>query len=398
MNPYLSRLLPYPFERLALLKEGVQPSGDNTPIAMSMGEPQHAAPDFVADEIIANLHGLSRYPLTRGSDELRQAIAGWVTRRFDLPAGSIAADRHVLPVNGTREALFAFGQCQLDGRDHPLVHMPNPCYQIYEGAALLAGAEPYYLNTTEQTGLLPDFNTVPNDVWERCQLVYICSPGNPTGAVLSNDQLQQLIGFSDAYDFVIAADECYSEIYGDEQNPPPGLLGAAAAIGRHDYRRCIVFHSLSKRSNVPGLRSGFVAGDEQLIQRFLRYRTYHGCAMAPPSQAASIRIWNDEQHVQKNRELYRQKFAAVLDILKPVLNVEAPQGGFYLWPKTPVDDTEFARGLYEQFNVTVLPGSFLSRDAHGVNPGRNHVRMALVPPLEECIEAAERIRQYVARL
>lgn len=398
MNPDLQRLLPYPFERLARLKAGITPPAALPHVNLSIGEPKHQPPHFVAEQLISHLHGLATYPLTRGSDELRTAMAEWLVRRFDLPAGSIDPARHILPVNGTREALFAFAQAVIDRSRAPRVVMPNPFYQIYEGAALLAGAEPWFQNTTAETGYRPDFGSVPTEVWERCQLVYICTPGNPSGAVLDTAALQQLIGLADRHDFVIAADECYSELYPDETAPPTGLLAAAAAMGRTDYRRCVVFHSLSKRSNLPGLRSGFVAGDADVMAGFLRYRTYHGCSMPPATQAASLAAWTDEAHVRDNRELYRQKFAAVLNTLDGALDVRMPDAGFYLWARTPVDDTEFARGLFAQQNVTVLPGSYLSRDAHGINPGRDHVRMALVAPLEECVEAAQRIRAYVEGL
>ncbi|MFN2309475.1 MAG: succinyldiaminopimelate transaminase [Gammaproteobacteria bacterium] len=398
MNPDLQRLLPYPFERLAQLKTGITPPAGLAPVNLSIGEPKHQPPHFVAEQLISHLHGLASYPLTRGSDELRATIGAWLTRRFALPAGSIDPARHVVPVNGTREALFAFAQAVIDRSRAPRVVMPNPFYQIYEGAALLAGAEPWFLNTLAATGYKPDFAAVPAQVWERCQLIYICTPGNPSGAVLDSAELQQLIELADRHDFVIASDECYSELYPDESHPPTGLLAAAAAMGRTDYRRCVVFHSLSKRSNLPGLRSGFVAGDAEVLAGFLRYRTYHGCSMPPATQAASIAAWRDESHVRENRELYRKKFAAMLDILGTVLDVRAPDASFYLWPRTPIDDAEFARGLFAQQNVTVLPGSYLSRDAHGGNPGRNHVRMALVAPLEECIEAARRLRTYVQSL
>jgi N-succinyldiaminopimelate aminotransferase len=398
MNPDLQRLLPYPFERLARLKAGSVPPAALAHVNLSIGEPKHQPPHFVAEQLISHLHGLASYPLTRGSDELRMVIGEWLTRRFALPAGSVDPARHVLPVNGTREALFAFAQAVVDRSRAPLVVMPNPFYQIYEGAAFLAGAEPWFQNTLAATGYQPDFGAVPAHVWDRCQLIYICTPGNPSGAVLDTTALQQLIELADRHDFVIASDECYSELYPDEANPPTGLLAAAAAMGRTDYRRCVVFHSLSKRSNLPGLRSGFVAGDADILAGFLRYRTYHGCSMPPATQAASIAAWQDETHVRENRELYRRKFAAVLDILGGVLDVQAPDASFYLWPRTPIDDAEFARGLFAQQNVTVLPGSYLSRDAHGGNPGQDHVRMALVAPLEDCVEAAKRIRDFVAGL
>jgi N-succinyldiaminopimelate aminotransferase len=398
MNPDLDKLQPYPFQKLATLKQGTQPPAELEHIALSIGEPKHPTPTLISEALLEHLHGLASYPLTRGSDALRETIGDWLTRRFTLPAGSIDPARHVLPVNGTREALFAFAQTVVDRSRDALVLMPNPFYQIYEGAALLAGAQPWFLNCTRENGYLPDFDAVPDTVWERCQLLYLCSPGNPTGAVIDEATLARLIGRAEEHDFIIASDECYSELYPDESNPPAGLLGAAARAGYTDYRRCVVFHSLSKRSNAPGLRSGFVAGDADVLERFHQYRTYHGCAMAPPSQAASIAAWSDEDHVRGNRDLYREKFAAVLETLGPVLDVAAPQAGFYLWPRTPITDTEFARGLYDRHNVTVLPGSYLSREAHGINPGERHVRMALVAPLDECREAAQRIRDYIESL
>lgn len=398
MNPDISRLHTYPFEKLARLKEGTEPPADREPIALSIGEPKHAAPGFVIEELITHLHGLATYPSTKGMPALRQAISDWLTRRFGIAQGTVDPERHVLPVNGTREALFAFAQAVVDRGQQPLVLLPNPFYQIYEGAVLLAGAQPWLLNTTEATGFVPDLDNVPQHVWRRCQLIYVCTPGNPTGAVIDRATLSRLIGLAETYDFVIASDECYSEIYDDEDDPPPGLLEAATAMGNAEFRRCVVFHSLSKRSNLPGLRSGFVAGDADILRRFYRYRTYHGCAMPPPSQAASIAAWRDEAHVQRNRILYRQKFAAVLDILRDRLEVSPPAGTFYLWPRTPVSDTEFARRLHAQENVTVLPGSFLSRRTPAGDPGGNRVRMALVAPLDECVEAAERIRSFLSTL
>jgi N-succinyldiaminopimelate aminotransferase len=398
MNPDLTSLQPYPFERLAKLKAGVTPATTAAHIALSIGEPKHATPQFIIDALARGLNGLTQYPATKGLASLRESIAQWLTRRFRLRAGTIDAERHVIPVSGTREALFAFAQAVVDRGAQPLVLMPNPFYQIYEGAALLAGAQPYFLNTTAATGFVPDFDAVPEDVWQRCQLLYICSPGNPTGAVLDVATLQALIERADRYDFVIAADECYSELYFDENHPPAGLLQAAALMGRDDYRRCVVFHSLSKRSNVPGMRSGFVAGDARVIEQFLLYRTYHGCALPLYVQAASTAAWNDEGHVRANRELYRKKFAAVIDVLRPALDVQQPDGGFYLWPRLPLDDQDFTRRLFAQQNVTVLPGSYLSRDAHGTNPGRDHARIALVAELEECVEAARRMRAFIESL
>ena len=407
MNPDLNRLHPYPFEKLRALKEGIVPPSDKSPIALSIGEPKHAPPGFVLEEMITHLHGLGNYPLTKGILPLRKAIAQWLTRRFALNANVIDPERHVLPVGGTREALFAFAQTVVDSTQNPLVLMPNPFYQIYEGAALLAGAEPYFLNTTAETQFLPDFDSVSNAVWQRCQLVYLCSPGNPTGAVISEAALQKLIALADEFDFIIASDECYSEIYFDETKLPVGLLEIAAKLGRTDFKRCVVFHSLSKRSNLPGLRSGFVAGDAEVLAKFLLYRTYQGSALPPPTQAASIKAWGDEQHVIDNRARYCEKFDAVLDILSPVLEVQRPDAGFYLWSKTPdiagMDDETFTRDLFAQQNVTVVPGSYLSREAANadgkiINPGANRLRMALVAPLEECIDAAQRIRHYVETL
>ena len=331
MNPELDKLHPYPFEKLADLKSGAIPPADLEHIALSIGEPKHAAPDFVFDVIQDALPTLSSYPLTRGGSALRQAIAEWLTRRFNLPQGSLDIEQHILPVNGTREALFAFAQAVVDRRHDPLVLMPNPFYQIYEGAALLAGAEPGYLDCDAENGFVPDFDAVDAKTWQRCQLLYICSPGNPTGAVMDQASLNHLMELAERHDFVIASDECYSEIYFDEDNPPIGLLQAAAAAGNDHFKRCVVFHSLSKRSNLPGLRSGFVAGDADILQAFHRYRTYHGCAMPPHHQLASLAAWSDEQHVEQNRELYRRKFETVLAILQPVLPVEMPEAGFPLW-------------------------------------------------------------------
>jgi len=398
MNPNLARLQPYPFERLNALKAGLTPPADKEHIALSIGEPKHPTPAFISETIISHLHGLAQYPLTRGSDELRQSISVWLSRRFNIPGDNIDANRHILPVNGTREALFAFAQCVIEPDSDALVFMPNPFYQIYEGAALLAGASPLFLNSTKASNYLADFSHVTEQQWQRCQLLYICSPGNPTGAVMDKQALTDLFALADKHDFIIASDECYSEIYFDEDKPPMGMLQACIEAGRDDFKRCVVFHSLSKRSNAPGLRSGFVAGDADVMAQFLKYRTYHGCAMPPATQAASITAWDDEQHVIENRQLYRDKFAAVLEILKPVLDVMLPDAGFYLWCKTPGSDTDFARDLFATQNVTVLPGSYLSRDTDSGNPGAGYVRMALVAPMDECIEAAMRIKEFTESL
>lgn len=395
MNNALNLLQPYPFEKLRALLAGVTPEAGKKPIALSIGEPKHRSPSFVAEALAANLDQLSVYPTTLGLPALREAIAHWCERRFRVPAGWLEPARHVLPVNGTREALFAFTQATVNRESNGLVVSPNPFYQIYEGAALLAGATPHYLPCLQENGFNPDFDAVPAEIWQRCQILFICSPGNPTGALVPLETLKKLIALADEHDFVIAADECYSELYFDEQNPPPGLLTACAELGRSDFSRCVVFHSLSKRSNLPGLRSGFVAGDAEILKKFLLYRTYHGCAMPVQTQLASIAAWNDEVHVRANRVLYREKFDAVLEILQPVLDVQRPDGSFYLWPKTPVDDTLFTRELFAREHVTVVPGSYLSREVDGLNPGANRVRMALVAPLAECVEAAERIRDFV---
>jgi N-succinyldiaminopimelate aminotransferase len=399
MNPEIGRLQPYPFERLAALKAGLTPPSDRDHIALSIGEPKHPTPALISEALIAHLHQLAVYPNTRGLPALREAIAAWLSRRFKLVRSGatgtlgIDPDTQILPVNGTREALFAFAQAVIDRSREPLVLMPNPFYQIYEGAALLAGARPRYLACEASNGFVPDFAAVDEATWRACQLLYVCSPGNPTGAVIDRGTYAQLIEFAHRYDFVVASDECYSELYLDEEDPPVGLLEAAATMGNSRFSRCLVFHSLSKRSNAPGLRSGFVAGDAEIIRAFYAYRTYHGCAMPLPHQHASIAAWGDESHVEENRRLYREKFDAVLEILGDSLPTVRPRAGFYLWPKTPIPDTELAAQLFAQENVTVLPGRFLSRSVEEVDPGVDRVRIALVPPLDACIDAARRIRR-----
>lgn len=397
MNPNLAKLQPYPFEKLAKLKEGITPPSEKQAIMMSIGEPQHATPEFVKRVIEENLESLSRYPTVAGIAQLKETIAAWLTRRFNIKAAVIDPEKHILPVNGTREALFAIAQCVVEPHADALVLTPNPFYQIYEGAALLAGATPYYVNIDDRS-LRPRFDAVPEDVWKRCQLLYLCSPGNPTGAVEHVDVMASLMEKARKYNFVIACDECYSEIYFDEQSPPWGLLQVAAKLGNDKFENCLVFHSLSKRSNLPGMRSGFVAGDAALINKFRLYRTYHGSAMSPPFQAASIAAWGNEDHVIANRKLYKRKFDEVLEILNPVLPVERPDAGFYLWPKTPLPDEEFAQKLFARQNLTVLPGSYLSRAGNGTNPGAHRVRIALVPSLTDCIEAAKRLRDFVGKL
>lgn len=395
-NPDLARLQPYPFARLAKLLANSQAPA-LAPIALSIGEPKHDAPQLAIDALVNHVAGMNLYPSTKGLPELRQTIAAWANQRFDLAGCELDPEKHILPVNGTREALFAFAQVVVDRSQKPLVVSPNPFYQIYEGAAFLAGAEPYFLPCTADNDFLPDYAAVPAEVWQRCQLLYVCSPGNPTGAVTDLQTWQQLIELAEEHDFIIAADECYSELYFDESAPPPGLLSACAALGRHDFRRCVVFHSLSKRSNLPGLRSGFVAGDAEVMEAFFQFRTYHGCAMPVHHQLVSIAAWQDEQHVTENRALYREKFDSVLRLLTPHLDVTRPDAGFYLWPRTPVSDTEFCRQLFEQQHVTVLPGTFLARTVDGKNPGADRVRMALVAPPAACTEAAERIRAFLTR-
>lgn len=391
MNPDLYKLQPYPFQRLRDLFAGTTPNPDYSPINLSIGEPKHATPTLISSALADNLAGLATYPTTLGVAKLRETIATWIAKRYQIPA--LNAETEIIPVNGSREALFAFAQTVIDSSlPQPVVISPNPFYQIYEGAALLAGAEPYFLNTLPSNDFGMAFESVPESVLQRTQLVYVCSPGNPSGKVLSMEQWKEIFTLSDRYGFVIAADECYSEIYFDEANPPLGALQAAHQLGR-DYSRLVVFSSLSKRSNVPGMRSGFVAGDAKILEKFLLYRTYHGCAMNPAVQAASAAAWQDEVHVVENRRLYAEKFAAVTPMLQDVLEVELPDAAFYLWAYTGQSDTEFALSLYRDYNVTVLPGSFLAREAQGINPGQGFIRIALVASLAECVEAAERIRQ-----
>lgn len=393
MNPNLNLLQPYPFQRLRDLFKGITPNTAYSAINLSIGEPKHATPQLVKDALVSNLAGLATYPTTIGTTELREAISAWISRRYGIPA--LNPDKAILPVNGSREALFAFAQVVVDStKPNPIVISPNPFYQIYEGAAFLAGATPYFLNTLPENNYAMTFESIPADVLERTQLVYVCSPGNPSGKVMGLDQWKTLFELSDRYGFVIAADECYSEIYFDENNPPLGALQAASLLGR-SHANLIVFSSLSKRSNVPGMRSGFVAGDEKIIEKFALYRTYHGCAMSPTVQAASIAAWNDEVHVIENRRLYTEKFKAVTPMLAEGLEVGMPDAAFYLWARSKQSDTELAVKLYRDLNITVLPGSFLAREAHGLNPGKNFIRMALVASYDECIDAANRIKHHL---
>ena len=393
MNPRLDLLQPYPFEKLRALFAGVSPPADLGEIRLSIGEPQHETPAFIKEVLTQNLGGLAAYPATQGTEPLRRAIADWIGRRYGVPAPDPATQ--VLPVLGSREALFAFAQAVIDGgRPNARVLCPNPFYQIYEGAAYLAGASPVFANTLPQNGFEMDFGAIPSDTWRDIQLVYVCSPGNPTGKVMGLEAWRTLFELSDRHGFVIASDECYSEIYPDGGAPPLGGLEAARRLGRDDYRRLVMFSSLSKRSNVPGLRSGFVAGDAAILKKFLLYRTYHGGAMSPPVQAASVAAWNDEAHVRDNRRLYAEKFARVTPLLARHLETSLPDAGFYLWARTPIDDARFARELLGQYNVTVLPGSYLARESGGVNPGAGFVRIALVAPLQECLDAAGRIADF----
>ena len=395
MNPLLSKLQPYPFERLRQLFAGVTPSPAHRPISLGIGEPKHPTPQFIRDAVTAGLDGLAVYPSTAGDLGLRQSFTAWIQKRYHL---SLDPATQVLPVNGSREALFALAQTVTDPTRRAVVLSPNPFYQIYEGAALLAGAEVHYVPSVAERNFAVDWDGVPEDIWARTQLVFVCSPGNPTGAVMGLDEWRKLFALSDRHGFVIAADECYSEIYFRDE-PPLGGLEAAQRLGRTDFRNLVALTSLSKRSNVPGLRSGFVAGDAAIVKAFLLYRTYHGSAMGGAVAAASIAAWGDEAHVVENRAMYRAKFATVTPMLEKVLDVRLPDAGFYLWAGLPEswrgDDAAFARALYAQYNVTVLPGSFLAREVDGFNPGRGRIRMALVADTRECVEAAQRIVDFI---
>ncbi|MEB0136466.1 succinyldiaminopimelate transaminase [Actimicrobium sp. CCC2.4] len=399
MNPHLNQLQPYPFEKLRQLFADATPNPAFAPISLGIGEPKHPTPAFIKQAMADHLGGLASYPTTAGSDALRGTIAAWLERRYGL--AKLDAGTQVLPVNGSREALFALAQTVIDPAGDALVLCPNPFYQIYEGATYLAGATPYFVNADPARNFAPDYDTVPADVWQRVRLLYLCTPGNPTGSVMTLADWKLLFDLSDKYGFVIAADECYSEIY-FKPEAPLGSLQAASLLGRADYRNLIAFSSLSKRSNVPGMRSGFVAGDAAILKQFLLYRTYQGGAMSPTVQAASIAAWNDEQHVVENRAKYLDKFSRVTPMLQEVLDVELPDAGFYLWAGVDryagISDVDFARRLYAEYNVTVLPGSYLGREAHGSNPGRNRIRMALVAEADECLEAAARLVAFTRTL
>jgi N-succinyldiaminopimelate aminotransferase len=395
MNPRLGLLQPYPFERLRELLAGATPPAGLRPISLGLGEPQHPTPAVVKDALAANLGGLARYPLTLGLPELRETMAAWIARRHGLAALDPA--KEVIPVNGSREALFAIAQAVLDpAESDALVVSPNPFYQIYEGAALLGGAKPYYMNALPANGFRPDWHSVPETVWKRVRLLYACSPNNPHGRVMAQGEWKMLFELSDRYGFVIVSDECYSEIYFDESKPPLGALAAAKALGREGYPRLVVMGSLSKRSSAPGLRSGFAAGDRAVLEKFVLYRTYHGSQMSNSVQLASIPAWKDEAHVLENRGLYREKFAAFYERVNPVLPLTRPDAAFYYWVAVPGgDDLAFTRALFEETHVTVLPGSYIARDAHGMNPGRGFVRMALVSTVEDAVEAADRVAEFV---
>ena len=395
MNPLLSRLHPYPFERLRALTRDITPNPAYRPISLGIGEPKHATPQLIKDALVEGLGGLAAYPATAGEPALRDAMTGWIKRRYGV---AVNAATQVLPVNGSREALFALAQTVIDPtKADATVVCPNPFYQIYEGAALLAGARTHYVNSDPARNFASDWDSVPDAVWATTQLLYVCSPGNPTGAVMPLAEWQKLFELSDRFGFVIASDECYSEIYFRDE-APLGSLEAAVKLGRADFRNLVAFTSLSKRSNVPGMRSGFVAGDAAIVKQFLLYRTYHGSAMGPTVQQASIAAWNDETHVVENREKYRRKFAQVTPVLADVLDVKLPDAGFYLWAGVPGDDVEFALRLLAQYNVAVLPGSLLAREAHGMNPGAGRIRLALVAEVDECLEAAHRLATFARSL
>jgi N-succinyldiaminopimelate aminotransferase len=395
MNPRLASLHTYPFEKLSRLLAGAVAPAQLPPIPLYIGEPQHEPPPFVLEALRHGVNRLGAYPLTAGTIELRNSAARWLERRFTLRPGSVDPASMVLPVNGTREGLFSLVQTVVDPGDMPIVITPNPFYQIYEGAALLAGATPYYLNATAATHFAPDLDSIPRTVLDRTQVLFLCSPGNPTGAVLHENYLARALDLAERHDFVVAADECYAEIFPDENRPPPSLLEVAQDTGRDRFQRCIVFHSLSKRSSVPGLRSGFVAGDPELLRKFLLYRTYHGGAMSPMVQMASAAAWDDDAHVRVNRQLYREKFERVLPILSPVLDVQRPDGAFYLWVDVEGDDERFTRELFTAQNVTVLPGSYLGRTTEQGNPGAGHIRLSLTATVEDCVTSATRIRDFL---
>ncbi|MCB5161642.1 succinyldiaminopimelate transaminase [Marinomonas algarum] len=394
MNPLIHSLHPYPFQKLAELIEGITPNPDKKLIKLTIGEPQHEAPQVVLETLANSLAGVSKYPSTKGELPLRSTISDWAKKRFSLD--TLNPDTQILPVSGTREALFAITQTLVGEKQNALVISPNPFYQIYEGAGILAGAELHYLPCGSDTQYKVDYSRVDDATWARCEVLFVCSPNNPSGTVTTLEEYAYLIEKAHTFDFTIVADECYSEIYFGDQ-APLGLLEACQKLGNTDYKNCLIFQSLSKRSNLPGLRSGFVAGDANILKPFLLYRTYQGCAMPIHHQDASIAAWNDENHVVKNREIYTRKFDSVLEILSPVMPINKPEAGFYLWPELSMTDEDFCTSLYKEEAVLVLPGSYLGREANGKNPGSHHVRMALVAEESECVEAAERIRHFIQR-
>ncbi len=396
MNPRIAQLRTYPFARLAARLEGATPPSGLEPINMHIGEPRHEPPAMVAP-LLGQGRGLGSYPASPGSPEIRQSCAGALTRRYNLGHDFVDPDTMVVPVNGTREGLFSFVQAMTGSKQDGLVVMPNPFYQIYEGAAILAGVEPYYMNTLEDNNFLPDLDEVPDDVWQRCEILFLCSPGNPSGTFMTVENWRQALALADRFDFVVAADECYADIYREGQ-PPPGLLDACKEDGRTTLKRCAVFHSLSKRSNVPGLRSGFIAADPDIVTPLRKYRDYHGCAMAQTVQDASVAAWDDDQVPADNRRMYDEKYASFMQILGSRWALSTPPGAFYVWAHTSIDDREFVRGLYQSQAVKLLPGQYLAREANGHNPGQNRVRISLVPGLEQCTEAARRIGEYLNML
>ena len=400
MNSRLENLQEYPFQRLNQLLKGLEPPTDKERIMLSLGEPKHEPPAFIHDILATGGNLLSGYPVTRGDESLRESICHWLSRRFCIDQHQLDPVQHVLPVSGSREAIFSFIQAAIDRSSHATarVVMPNPFYQIYEGGTIMAGATPYFLNNTEENNWLPQLDKVPDEVWQDTQLLILCSPDNPTGSVIPAETYRKVLTLADRYNFIVAADECYSELYRDEDSPPAGLLQVAAAEGRKNFERCIVFHSLSKRSNLPGLRSGFVAGDSHIINAYFKYRTYHGCVPNRLTQAISTVAWDDDEHVIRNRAVYRDKFNAVIDILEPVMKLNNPAAGFYLWPETPINEEEFSRSLFLNENVVTLPGTYLARNTLTGNPGKNRVRIALVAELNECVESAERIREFITEI
>ncbi|HEC26884.1 MAG TPA: succinyldiaminopimelate transaminase [Gammaproteobacteria bacterium] len=397
MNSRLDDLKEYPFQRLNRLLTDIEAPSKNERIMLSLGEPKHAPPPFIHDLLAKGGHLLSGYPGTRGEEKLRESICSWLSRRFHITEGKLDPAQHVLPVSGSREAIFSFIQAAVDCSCHgpARVVMPNPFYQIYEGAAIMAGATPYFLNSIEENDWQPQLDKVPEHIWRETQLLILCSPDNPVGSVIPAEIYTRVLSLADRYDFIVAADECYSELYRDESTPPVGLLQVATEQERNDFERCIVFHSLSKRSSLPGLRSGFVAGDSKIIDAYFKYRTYHGCVPNRLTQAISTAAWDDDEHVVQNRAVYRDKFTAVIDILQPVLKLNQPAAGFYLWPETPINEEEFSRRLFQNEHVVTLPGTYLARDTLDGNPGKNRIRIALVAEQQECIEAAKRIRKFV---